>query len=462
MKIYNHISELTGHTPLVRVGKNDSTIQCTVVAKVESFNPGGSVKDRIGSYMIDAAEKEGKLAPGGTIIEGTSGNTGLGLALLAGARGYKCIFTIPDKMSQEKINLLKAFGAEVVVCPAAVEPEDPRSYYSVADRLNKQIKNSFYPNQYFNPNNPVAHYHTTGPEIWEDTDGRLTHFVCGIGTGGTISGVGRFLKERNPDIQIVGCDPVGSLYYEYFKTGKLGVANTYKVEGVGEDLIPGTMDFSVVDEVVSVGDRDSFNAARRLCKTEGIFTGGSGGTAIFGAYQVARGLPAEALLVVLLPDTGERYLSKVFNDEWMKENQFFEPEFQMTAAEILRRKPSGPRQFITVSPATPLTEAMGLIKAYDVSQIPVLEDGEPIGSLREDRLIDTLLTKAGIENMIVEEVMSGPLPIVNDSAGLEEIFPLLAQGGEVKHSAVLVRTADGSLDIITKYDLIQCFPIARG
>jgi cystathionine beta-synthase len=457
VKIYDHISDLTGHTPLVRIGRRDSTIKCTVAAKVEAFNPGGSVKDRIASYMIDAAEAEGKLKSGGTIIEGTSGNTGLGLVLLAGARGYKCIFTIPDKMSQEKINLLKAFGAEVVVCPTAVEPEDPRSYYSVADRLNKQIPNSFYPNQYFNPNNPVAHYRTTGPEIWEDTDGRVTHFVCGMGTGGTISGAGKFLKEQNPDIRVIGCDPIGSLYYEYFHTGKLGTPNTYKVEGVGEDLIPGTIDFSFIDDVVQVTDRESFNAARRLCKTEGIFTGGSGGTAVFGALRVARELPEDALVVVLLPDTGERYLSKVFNDEWMKENQFFEPEFQMTAAEILQCKAASDRKLISVSPATAFSEAMDLIKKYDVSQIPVLEQGEPIGSVREDQLIDALMTKTGIENMIVEEVMGAPLPLVAESAGLDEIFPLLAQVGGSRHSAVLVRTATGDLDIITKYDLIQCF-----
>ncbi|MGA8260492.1 MAG: pyridoxal-phosphate dependent enzyme [Arenicellales bacterium] len=458
MRIHSHISELTGHTPLVRIGAKDASIKCTLAAKVEAFNPGGSVKDRIGSYMIDAAEKEGKLKPGGTIIEGTSGNTGLGLALLAGARGYKCIFTIPDKMSQEKINLLKAFGAEVVVCPTAVDPADARSYYSVAARLNRQIENSFYPNQYFNPNNPLAHYHTTGPEIWDDTDGKVTHFVCGMGTGGTISGVGRYLKEKNPDVRIIGVDPVGSLYYQYFKTGELGTPHTYKVEGVGEDLIPETIDFNVIDDVVQVTDRESFNAARRLCRTEGIFTGGSGGTAVFGARRVARDLAEDALVVVLLPDTGERYLSKVYNDEWMKENQFFEPEFQMTAAEILQRKAAGSRKLITVSPATAFAEAMDLIKHYDVSQIPVLEKGEPLGSVREDRLIDALLTRPDINSMIVEEVMSAPLPLVDEFAGLDEIFALLAQEGESKHSAVLVRTSSGELDIITKYDLIQCFP----
>jgi len=460
MRIYDHVTELTGHTPLIRVARKDSSISCTVLAKVEAFNPGGSVKDRIAAFMIDAAEREGQLKPGGTIIEGTSGNTGLGLALLASARGYKCIFTIPDKMSQEKINLLKAFGAEVIVCPAAVEPEDPRSYYEVAKRLNREIPNSCYPNQYYNPHNPEAHYHTTGPEIWEDTDGRVTHFVCGLGTGGTISGAGRYLKERKPGIQIIGVDPVGSLYYEYFKRGRMGQAYPYKVEGIGEDIIPGTVDFSYVDDVLQITDRESFNAARRLCRTEGIFTGGSGGSAIVGAYRVARTLPPDAVVVVLLPDTGERYLSKVFNDAWMKENQFFEPEVQMTAAELVRCKARRPEKLITVSPATPLGEAMELIKKYDVSQLPVLQDGEPIGSIREDRLIDTLLSNPSVEGMVADEVMSEPLPVVDADTGVGEIFPMLARtpGTEGNHPAVLVRMPEGGLDIITKYDLVQCLP----
>ncbi len=457
MKIYDHITELTGHTPLVRIAKKDPGIKCTVAAKIEAFNPGGSVKDRIAATMIDAAEREGLLKPGGTIIEGTSGNTGLGLALLASARGYKCIFTIPDKMSQEKINLLKAFGAEVIVCPAAVEPEDPRSYYSVARRLNEEIPNSVYPNQYYNPHNPETHYRTTGPEIWKDTDGKITHFVCGMGTGGTITGVGRYLKEQQPDVKIVGVDPLGSLYHEYFQSGKIGQVHTYKVEGIGEDIIPSTIDFSFIDDVIQVGDKESFNAARRLCRTEGIFTGGSGGSALVGALRLARTLPPEALLVVLLPDTGERYLSKVFNDAWMKENQFLEPEVQMTAAEIVRRKQRRPEALITVTPATPLTEAMDLIKKYDVSQIPVVTDGDPIGSIREDRLIDTLLHTPNVDGMVVDEVMSEPLPIVDANAGLDEIFPLLTRtpGTPGNHPAVLVRMGDKGLGIITKYDLVQ-------
>jgi cystathionine beta-synthase len=457
MRIYNHITELTGHTPLIRIAKEDASIRCMIAAKVEAFNPGGSVKDRIAATMVDAAERDGSLKPGGTIIEGTSGNTGLGLALVASARGYKCIFTIADKMSQEKIDLLKAFGAEVIVCPTAVEPEDPRSYYSVAKRLSEEIPNSVYPNQYQNPHNPEAHYHTTGPEIWADTDGKVTHFVCGMGTGGTITGVGRFLKEQRSDIQIIGVDPIGSLYYEYFRTGKIGEAHTYKVEGIGEDIIPGTIDFGVIDGVVQVTDKDSFNAARRLCRREGIFTGGSGGTAVVAALKLARALPPEALLVVLLPDTGERYLSKVFNDAWMKENQFLEPEVQMTAAEIVRRKQRRPQALITVTPATPLTETLDLIRKHDVSQIPVLQGDEPIGSIREDRLLDILLHTPNVDGMVVDEVMGEPLPIVEADVGLDKIFPLLTRtpGTPGGHPAVLVRMFPGRLDIITKYDLVQ-------
>jgi len=458
MKIYDHITDITGNTPLVRVSQMDDRIACTLVAKLEAFNPGGSVKDRIASYMIDAAEREEKLRSGGTIVEGTSGNTGLGLALLASARGYKCIFTMPDKMSQEKINLLKAFGAEVIVCPTAVEPDDPRSYYSVARRLSEEIPNAFYPNQYFNDNNPRTHVETTGPEIWRDTDGKVTHFIAGMGTGGTITGVGRYLKEQNPGVRIIGVDPQGSLYHGYFHTGELGEAYTYKVEGIGEDIIPGTIDLSVIDDVVQVTDRESFNTARRLCRREGIFTGGSGGSAMAGAIRVARALPEDALAVVLLPDTGERYLSKVFNDEWMKENQFLDTEVHMTAAEIVTRKQNQPEALITVDPATPLTEAMNAIKVHEVSQLPVVKSGEPIGSIREDRLIDILLHSPNVNGMVVDEVMSPPLPLVEASAGLDEIFGLLSRGddgGESRHPAVLVRMPTGRLDIITKFDLVQ-------
>ena len=291
----NNILEAVGHTPLVRLNRLTKDFKAEVCVKADYLNPGGSVKDRIGITMIDDAERRGLLKPGGTIIEGTSGNTGMGLALVAAVRGYKMVFTITDKQSKEKVDLLKALGAEVIVCPTAVEPEDPRSYYSVAKKLAREIPNSYYPNQYENPMNPEAHYRTTGPEIWEDSEGKITHFVCGVGTGGTISGVGRFLKEKNPEVKIIGVDPIGSLYYEFFKTGKVGKARTYVVEGIGEDIFPSTMDFKVLDDIVQVTDQECFVWARRLVKSEGIFTGGSGGGCVSAALRVARELPAGKL-----------------------------------------------------------------------------------------------------------------------------------------------------------------------
>src|ERR1700693_3127647 len=304
----NNILEAIGNTPLVRLNRINQGLKPQMYVKADYTNPGGSVKDRIGVTMIDDAEKRGLLKPGGTIIEGTSGNTGMGLALVAVVRGYKMVFTITDKQSKEKIDLLKAFGAEVIVCPTAVEPDDPRSYYSVAKKLAREIPNSFYPNQYENPMNPEAHYQTTGPEIWEDSEGKITHFVCGMGTGGTISGVGRYLKEKNPNVKIIGVDPIGSLYYEFVKRGETVKAKTYVVEGIGEDFFPGTMNLKILDDVVQVNDEECFVWARRLAKQEGIFTGGSGGGCIAGALRVARDLKKGDLLVAFLPDSGSRYL----------------------------------------------------------------------------------------------------------------------------------------------------------
>ena len=306
--IYSTILETIGNTPLVRLNKLSRGLLPRICAKVESFNPGGSCKDRIGLVMLEQAEKDGKIRPGGTIIEGTSGNTGLGIALVAAVKGYKCIFTMPDKMSQEKILLLRAFGAEVIVTPTAVEPEDPRSYYSVAARLAKEIPNSIYLNQYSNQMNPEAHYVATGPEIWADTEGKVTHFVAGMGTGGTLTGVGRYLKEQNPNVKIIGVDPIGSIYTEFFRTGKVVDAHTYLVEGIGEDFFPETMDLKILDEVIQVTDKESFVTTRKLAHTEGIFAGGSSGSAVWGALQVAKKGTKDDLLVVLIPDTGERYL----------------------------------------------------------------------------------------------------------------------------------------------------------
>ena len=321
MRYYNNILELVGNTPLIRINRLSAGLDPLILAKAEFLNPGGSIKDRIGKPMIEAAEREGKLNPGWTIVEPTSGNTGVGLALVALLKGYKLAFTMPDKMSMEKENLLKAFGGKVVRTPTAVEPDDPRSYYKIAEKMVEEIGTAYSPNQYFNPNNPRAHYETTGPEIWRDTDGKVTHLVCGMGTGGTISGAGKYLKEMNPDIKIIGVDPEGSIYHEeFYKTH--GEVHTYKTEGIGEDFIPPTIDLSIIDEIVIVGDKEAFLTARRLTQEEGLFVGSSSGAAMYGALEVAKKADKDAVIVVILPDTGRNYLSTLYNDEWMKNQGF--------------------------------------------------------------------------------------------------------------------------------------------
>ncbi|MGB6876694.1 MAG: pyridoxal-phosphate dependent enzyme [Candidatus Acidiferrales bacterium] len=448
-----NILEAIGNTPLIRLNRLTHDIQAEVFVKADYLNPGGSVKDRIGIWMIDEAERKGLLKPGGTIIEGTSGNTGMGLALVAAVRGYKIVFTITDKQSREKIDLLKAFGAEVIVCPTAVEPDDPRSYYSVAKKLAREIPNSFYPNQYENPMNPDAHYHTTGPEIWKDTEGKITHFVCAMGTGGTISGTGKFLKEKNPAVKIIGVDPIGSLYYEFVKTGKVGKAKTYVVEGIGEDIFPSTMHFDVLDDVLQVTDEECFVWARRLAKQEGIFTGGSGGGCLSAALRLARELKKDDVIVAFLPDTGMRYLSKVYNDGWMREHGYVESEVPLCAADVVRVKAQTGkhRELIVARPYQTVFHALHTMQQQDISQLPVFEDENPIGTIYEDQILNLALQGKDLRKLVIREVMGEALPRIPSDAPVERVTQLLSHSGP----AVFVEMSNGRFEILTKFDLMD-------
>ena len=449
----NNILEAMGNTPLIRLNRVTKDLPAELYIKADYLNPGGSVKDRISLAMIDEAERKGLLKPGGTIVEGTSGNTGVGLALLAAVRGYKVVFTITDKQSREKIDLLKAFGAEVIVCPTAVEPEDPRSYYSVAKKLAREIPNAFYPNQYENPMNPEAHYRTTGPEIWRDSGGRITHFVCGMGTGGTLSGAGRFLKEQNPRVKIIGVDPIGSLYYEYVKTGKIGKAAPYVVEGIGEDIFPGTMDFKVLDDVLQVNDEECFVWARRLAKREGIFTGGSGGGCVSAALRIAKDTQKGDLIVAFLPDTGSRYLSKVFNDGWMREHGYADSEVTLTAADVIRvkRQNGKTREPITVGPNHTVFNALAAMQQEDISQLPVFEGSLSIGTVFEDQILNLALQGKDLRKLIVREVMGPAMPQMPSNSPVERVTYILSH----ESPAIFVEMGKGKLEVLTKFDLMD-------
>ncbi len=449
----NNILEAVGRTPLVRLNRINQGLKPQIYVKAEYINPGGSVKDRIGISMIDDAEKKGLLKPGGTIIEGTSGNTGMGLALVAAVRGYKMVFTITDKQSKEKVDLLKALGAEVIVCPTAVEPDDPRSYYSVAKKLARETPNSYYPNQYDNPMNPEAHYRTTGPEIWEDTEGKITHFVCGMGTGGTISGVGKYLKEKNPGVKIVGVDPYGSLYYDFVKRGETVKAKTYVVEGIGEDFFPPTMNLKILDDVMQVNDEECFAVARRLVKMEGLFTGGSGGGCISATLRMAKDLGPEAIIVALLPDTGMRYLSKLYNDEWMRERGYVDAVVKITAGEVVNAKHQAGkvRELVIARPYQTVFHALKTMQEQDISQIPVFEENVPIGTIYEDQILNLALQGKDLRKLVVSEVMSKPLPQVPKTAPVERVTHILSH----ENPAVFVEMGDAHFEILTKYDLMS-------
>ena len=445
----SNILEVIGHTPLVRLNRVVRGLKPTLLAKLEYLNPGGSVKDRIGITMLEAAEKAGSIKPGGTIIEGTSGNTGMGLALAAAIKGYQCIFTMPDKMSQEKIDALRALGAEVIVTPTEVEHDDPRSYHSVARRLSREIPNSLFPNQYENPANTEAHYKTTGPEIWEQTQGKVTHVVIGVGTGGTITGVARFLKEKNPNIRVIGADPVGSIFAEMFKTGRKPQVQPYKTEGIGQTELPANVDFSVIDELYAVSDKDAFLLTRQLARTEGIFAGGSAGSALYAALKASEKLTENDLVVIIIPDSGTRYLSKIYNDNWMRENQFLEPRIKLSAGQVVHDKQRRAETLVSVPLGITVEQAVNLMREHDISQLPVIEGGEVVGSMSETRILEILVSDPLAKMKPVAEHMEKPFPVLSEDASLEEIAHNMTR----ETPAILVRQETG-FDIITKSDLI--------
>ena len=450
---YDDVLALIGWTPLIRLNRVTRGIRTPVYAKAEFFNPGGSIKDRIGMPIIERAEREGRLKPGGTIVEGTSGNTGVGLAIAAALKGYRCIFTMPDKMSQEKVRLLKAFGAEVIVTPTAVPPDHPDNYVMMAKRITKETPNAILADQFYNDANPQAHYDTTGPEIWEQTEGRVTHFVYAAGTGGTITGVGRYLKEKNPEIQIVAGDPVGSILAEMWRTKGEGKPEgvPYKVEGIGQDKVPGTLDMKVIDDYRTVSDRDAFAMARRMTREEALFVGGSSGLIGHVALQVAREIDdPDALVVTFLCDTGERYLSKLYNDEWMRENQLLEPEL-VTLGDLLDHKGDGaPAELVSAAPGQLVRQALGLMRLHDVSQLPVLEKGECVGSVTEYALTQRGLESSRFLDAVVGEVMDDPLPIVSADQPVESVQKLLSKATP----AILVRDGATLRGVITRGDML--------
>lgn len=448
---YGDVIEMIGWTPLVRLNRVTDGCRTPVYGKAEFMNPGGSVKDRIGLAMIEAAEREGTLKPGGTVVEGTSGNTGLALAMAAAIKGYRCVFTMPDKMSQEKVKLLRAFGAEVIITPTAVPHDHPENYVMKAKALAAEIPGAVLANQFDNPANPEAHYRTTGPELWEQSEGRITHFFAGAGTGGTLTGTARFLKEKNPEVKVVGVDPVGSIIAPYFKTGKMPEGAPYQVEGLGNDKIPGTLDLSLVDDYVTVTDADSFTMARRLTREEGLFVGGSAGLIVHAAVRAARQLDdPDAFVVAVLCDWGEHYLSKAFDEEWLRENGFLPRPKRRTVADMLRSK-DGRGGVVSVAPATTVRMALSTITAHDIGQLPVILDGGCVGSVEESHVMSRVIEDPAILDSPVEGLMGAPYPVVDAHVDADEATRLLQRGND----ACLVREAGALTGIITRYDVVR-------
>ena len=450
--IYNSIIETIGNTPLVRLNKVNKGIKGDILVKVEYFNPGNSMKDRMAIKMVEDAENAGILKPGGTIIEGTSGNTGMGLALAAIAKGYKCIFTMADKQSKEKIDILKAVGAEVIVCPTNVAPDDPRSYYSVAKKLNRDIPNSFYPNQYDNLSNSLAHYETTGPEIWKDTEGKITHYAAGVGTGGSMCGTAKYLKEQNPDVKTVGIDTYGSVFKKYKETGVFDENEIYPylTEGIGEDILPKNVDFSMIDHFIKVTDKDAAVMTRRLSREEGLFVGWSCGSAVHGALEYAKeNLKEGDTMVIILPDHGTRYLGKIYNDDWMRNHGFLEDKSYGTARDIIASR-IGNYSLAVSHKTDKVKDAIALMNSRSVSQIPVLEDGHVVGSLTDNKLLSKIIENPELKDAEVSSVMEGSMKFVALDSTLDVLSSMVD-----KEKAVLVRDDNHQIHIITKHDILE-------
>lgn len=450
MEFRNNILEQIGNTPLIKLNKINKGLKPKIFAKLESANPGGSVKDRIGLAMIEDAERRGELKPGGTIIEATSGNTGIGLALTAAVKGYKCIFVVTDKVSQEKINYLKALGAEVIVVSRFVDPDDPEYYVNVAKRLHKEIPNSFFAYQYSNPSNPEMHYRTTGPEIWRQTDGKITHFISSIGTGGTISGTGRFLKEKNPNIQVIAADPLGSIFKHYKETGEIIKGTPYLVEGIGQDCLPANVHFQYIDKIYNISDKESFAAARKLTLEEGIFCGGSTGTIVHVALQVAKDCSEDDVIVFIVCDTGERYLSKMHNEEWLRQNRMLDPDIRTLRDLSDIKKQKGYEDVFSVKETDSIKDVLELISRTGYSNIPVLRGRQSIGCIKENKLLARLVEDPTLYNAKVKDLMEESLPILDAKTEIAEVKKYLKE-----YSAILVSDFGLVTDIITRYDLLE-------